>query len=154
MIARYILASFGRHKARTAIMTLALLVVTAMLVALNNSIESLQRQVVEIVEMRYDRRFRADEVELARGLAEQAAVAIRNARLFRELESRNRQLSLLNERLKAFVDLSEGMRGLSDEEQMLRLLGRVMDEVLGEAKPEVWVSDLFSAQLKNPAPQQ
>ena len=30
----------------------------------------------------------------------------------------------------------------------------VMDEVLGEAKPEVWVSDLFSAQLKNPAPQQ
>ena len=51
MIARYVLASFGRHKARTVIMALALLVVTAMLVALNNSIESLQRQVVEIVEM-------------------------------------------------------------------------------------------------------
>jgi len=28
-----------------------------------------------------------------------------------------------------------------------------IDEVLGEAKPEVWVSDLFSAQLKNPAAQ-
>jgi transposase len=27
----------------------------------------------------------------------------------------------------------------------------VIDEVMGEAQPEVWVSDLFSAQLKNPA---
>jgi len=50
MIARYVLKSFSRHKARTVIMVLALLVVTAMLVALNNGVESLQRQVVEIVE--------------------------------------------------------------------------------------------------------
>ncbi|RLC80185.1 MAG: hypothetical protein DRJ03_04840 [Chloroflexi bacterium] len=50
MIARYVLRSFSRHKARTVIMVLALLVVTAMLVALNNGVESLQRQVVEIVE--------------------------------------------------------------------------------------------------------
>jgi len=50
MIARYVLKSFSRHKARTVIMTLALLVVTTMLVTLNNCIESLQRQIVEIVE--------------------------------------------------------------------------------------------------------
>lgn len=50
MIAQYVLKSFTRHKARTVIMVLALLVVTAMLVALNNGVESLQRQVVEIVE--------------------------------------------------------------------------------------------------------
>ncbi len=50
MIAQYILKSFSRHKARTAIMVLALLVVTTMLVMLNNGIESFQRQVVEIVE--------------------------------------------------------------------------------------------------------
>jgi len=50
MISRYVLKSFSRHKARTVIMVLALLVVTAMLVALNNGVESLQRQVVEIVE--------------------------------------------------------------------------------------------------------
>ena len=50
MIAQYVLKSFGRHKARTAIMVLAILVVTAMLVTLNNGVESLQRQVVEIVE--------------------------------------------------------------------------------------------------------
>jgi len=50
MISRYVLKSFSRHKARTVIMVLALLVVTAMLVSLNNGVESLQQQVVEIVE--------------------------------------------------------------------------------------------------------
>ncbi len=50
MITRYVLKNFGRHKARTVIMVLALVVVTAMLVTLNNGIESLQRQVVELVE--------------------------------------------------------------------------------------------------------
>ncbi|MDY6878378.1 MAG: FtsX-like permease family protein [Chloroflexota bacterium] len=50
MIAQYVLKSFTRHKARTVIMVLALLVVTAMLVTLNNGVESLQRQIVELVE--------------------------------------------------------------------------------------------------------
>ena len=50
IVVRYVLKSFGRHKARTIIMMLALLVVTAMLVTLNNGVESLQRQVVELVE--------------------------------------------------------------------------------------------------------
>ena len=50
MIAQYVLKSFARHKARTVIMVLALLVVTTMLVTLNNGVESLQRQIVEIVE--------------------------------------------------------------------------------------------------------
>ncbi|MBN2001835.1 MAG: ABC transporter permease [Anaerolineae bacterium] len=50
MIAKYVLKSFSRHKARTFIMVLALFVVTAMLVTLNNGVESLQRQVVEVVE--------------------------------------------------------------------------------------------------------
>jgi len=50
MIAQYVLKSFLRHKARTIIMVLALLVVTAMLVTLNNGVESLQRQIVELVE--------------------------------------------------------------------------------------------------------
>jgi putative ABC transport system permease protein len=50
MISRYVLKSFSRHKARTVIMVLALLVVTAMLVTLNNGVDSLQGQVVELVE--------------------------------------------------------------------------------------------------------
>ena len=50
MIGKYVFKSFSRHKARTVIMVLALLVVTAMLVTLNNGVESLERQVVELVE--------------------------------------------------------------------------------------------------------
>ncbi len=50
MIAQYVVKSFARHKARTIIMILALVVVTAMLVTLNNGVESLQRQIVELVE--------------------------------------------------------------------------------------------------------
>jgi putative ABC transport system permease protein len=50
MITSYVLKSFSRHKARTVIMVLALVVVTTMLVTLNNGVESLQRQIVEIVE--------------------------------------------------------------------------------------------------------
>ncbi|HDQ72791.1 MAG TPA: FtsX-like permease family protein, partial [Chloroflexi bacterium] len=50
IVLKYILKSFGRHKARTLIMVLALLVVTVMLVLLNNSIESFQNQIVELVE--------------------------------------------------------------------------------------------------------
>ncbi len=50
MITRYVLKGFLRHKARTVIMILALTVVTAMLVSLNNGIESLQQQVVELAE--------------------------------------------------------------------------------------------------------
>jgi ABC-type antimicrobial peptide transport system permease subunit len=50
MIAQYVLKSFFRHKARTIIVILALLVVTAMLVTLNNSVESLERQIVDLIE--------------------------------------------------------------------------------------------------------
>jgi putative ABC transport system permease protein len=50
MITRYILKSFSRHKARTVIMMLAVLAVTAMLVTLNNGVDSLQRQVVDLIE--------------------------------------------------------------------------------------------------------
>jgi putative ABC transport system permease protein len=50
MISRYVLKSFSRHKARTVILVLALLVVTAMLVTLNNGVDSLQMQIVELVE--------------------------------------------------------------------------------------------------------
>ena len=41
MIQRYVLKSFFRHKARTVLMVLALLVVTAMLLTLNNGVDSL-----------------------------------------------------------------------------------------------------------------
>jgi ABC-type lipoprotein release transport system permease subunit len=50
MMVRYILTGFARHKARTAIMVLALLLVTVMLMILNNAVELLQQQDVTFVE--------------------------------------------------------------------------------------------------------
>jgi GGDEF domain-containing protein len=78
---------------------------------------------VEIVETRSDRSFTPGEIDLARGLAEQAAVAIHKARLYRRLEEQNARLS-------AFVGLSETMGALATEDEMLHDLGRVMSEVL------------------------
>ena len=101
--------------------------------------------IVEIVETRYDRSFSADELDLARGLAEQAAVAIHNARLYRRLEQQNDRLGVLNDRLSAFVGLSEQMRGLVDEDQMLHLLGRVMHEVLDYRQ---WAAYLYDGEAR------
>ena len=50
MMVRYILKSFVRHKGRTSIIVLALLIVTVMLMILNNAVESLQQQDVKFVE--------------------------------------------------------------------------------------------------------
>jgi len=50
MMVRYILKSFIRHKGRTAIVVLALLLVTVMLMILNNAVELLERQAVTFVE--------------------------------------------------------------------------------------------------------
>ena len=101
--------------------------------------------IVEIVETRYDRSFSAEELDLARGLAEQAAVAIHNARLYRSLEEQNDRLGALNDRLSAFVGLSEQMRGLIDEEQMLHLLGRVMAEGLDYRQ---WAAYMYDGEAR------
>ena len=50
-----------------------------------------------IIESRHARRFSAAETELARGLGEQAAVAIRHAQLYRRQEHHNRRLLALLE---------------------------------------------------------
>jgi diguanylate cyclase (GGDEF)-like protein len=50
-----------------------------------------------IVETETERRFTAEEVELVRGIGEQAAAALHNAKVYRELEQRQRETELLNE---------------------------------------------------------
>ena len=50
-----------------------------------------------IVETARERRFTAEEVELVSGIGEQAAAALHNAKLYRELERRQRETELLNE---------------------------------------------------------
>ncbi len=50
-----------------------------------------------LIETQVERRFTPEERELSRALADQAAAAIHNARLYRELEQRQRETELLNE---------------------------------------------------------
>ena len=50
-----------------------------------------------IVETETERLFTAEEIELVRGIGEQAAVALHNAKVYRELEQRQRETELLNE---------------------------------------------------------
>ncbi len=77
------------------------------------------------------RRFGADEVELAGGIAAQGAAALQNVRAYERLERERAALAVLNQRLSAFVELSGQMRGLLSEERLLDLLGRVLNETLG-----------------------
>ena len=50
-----------------------------------------------LIETRAERHFAREERDLTRALADQAAAAIHNARLYRELEQRQRETELLNE---------------------------------------------------------
>ncbi len=67
-----------------------------------------------------ERAFDADHLELMRGLASQAAVAIENARLFREEQSKSRHLTLLNQisqNIITTLNLDEVLAKISGELQ-------------------------------------
>ena len=71
-----------------------------------------------LIEVRRDRRFTPGDHELARGLAEQAAVAIHNARLFQRREIQNQRLVTLLEASQAItgeLDASEVVERVTHE---------------------------------------
>ena len=73
---------------------------------------------LDIIETRRDRRFSEEEVELARGLGEQAAVALRHAQLYRRQEDHNRRLLALLETsrvLAASLDAGEVLAEMRSE---------------------------------------
>ena len=70
--------------------------------------------------------FSVEEVDLARAFAEQAALAIENARLHAEVEQRMRE----NERRRR---VAEGMRDLLASVNSTRSLDEVLDLVLAQA---------------------
>ena len=73
---------------------------------------------LDIIETRRDRRFSEEEVELARGLGEQAAVALRHAQLYRRQEDHNKRLLALLETsrvLAASLDAGEVLAEMRSE---------------------------------------
>ncbi len=74
---------------------------------------------IELVETTYERRFTDAEVELARSLGEQAAVAIANAKLFQREELRNKRL----------VDLLDASRSVAASLKLQTVLERLSAEI-------------------------
>ena len=70
---------------------------------------------MEVIETECERRFSADELELARGLAEQAAVALHNAALFRQRREHE-------ERLVAILQISQGIAASLDAAAVIDLV--------------------------------
>jgi GAF domain-containing protein len=74
---------------------------------------------IELVETAYERRFTEAEIELARSLGEQAAVAIANAKLFQREELRNRRLE----------DLLDASRSVAASLKLQTVLERLSAEI-------------------------
>ena len=90
-----------------------------------------------------DRQYSSNEIRLATGIAAQAAAALQNARAYERLERERAALSRLNRRLSAFAELSGQMRGLLSEEQLVDLLGRVLN---GALEFNQWVIYLYDPE--------
>jgi diguanylate cyclase (GGDEF)-like protein len=80
--------------------------------------------ILVLVETREERRFSDHELELARGLGEQAAVAIHNARLYSRLGRQNSTLS-------ALLGSSRALTSTVVVEEVLQRLAEVAAEALG-----------------------
>jgi len=72
-----------------------------------------------LIETERDRRFTSGELELVRGLGEQAAIAIHNARLFRRREFQN-------QRLVTLLEVSRAITGMLDASEVVE---RVTSEI-------------------------
>jgi NtrC-family two-component system sensor histidine kinase KinB len=83
---------------------------------------------------RAKRRFGASEIQFARTLANQATIAVHNARLF---EERTRRINTLNELYRASVALSTSV----DLETLLRRISTVAREISGADAASLYVYD-------------
>ncbi|MGQ0601282.1 MAG: GAF domain-containing protein [Anaerolineales bacterium] len=87
--------------------------------------------VLQLEETQARRRFTPAEIELAQTLANQAAVAVQNARLFTEVQLRNVELSQRNERMTSFNQLSTSLSASLDLSAILRETAEQLVEMFG-----------------------
>ncbi len=91
----------------------------------------------------YRRRFTHDEQELLSGLADQAATALENARLFQEREQRINELSTINA-------ISVAVNGTLDMYELLRQLHRAIGEVIDVSTSFIGLYDEQSNMISYP----
>jgi PAS domain S-box-containing protein len=97
--------------------------------------------VLQLAETQTHRRFTPGEIELAQTLANQAAVAVQNARLFTEVQLRNVELSQRNERMASLNQLSTSLNASLDLNALLREAAEQLTEMFGVAHSSIILVD-------------
>ncbi len=92
-------------------------------------------------EVREFRRFGEEDLRLATTIAAQSAAAIETARAFARVRHERERIARRNRTLTALVDLSTQMRGLTGEDELFGLVGRVVTEALAFNKALVYLHE-------------
>jgi diguanylate cyclase (GGDEF)-like protein len=91
-----------------------------------------------VCETERERRFTAVELEVARGLANQASAAVRNARIFRDLQKRNLELEERARREKLLNELSLELSSSLDPRTVLDSACARISALLDASGCEMW----------------
>jgi diguanylate cyclase (GGDEF)-like protein len=94
--------------------------------------------VLAVCETERERRFTAEELELARGLATQASAAVHNARAYRDLAERHRELEVRARRERLLSDLGVELSSSLDPRTVLDSACRRICELLEATGGEIW----------------
>ena len=94
--------------------------------------------VLVVCETERERRFTGEELELARGLANQASAAVHNARVYRDLERRNEELVARARRERLLSELSLELGSSLDLRAVLDAACRRICTILDAGGCEIW----------------
>ena len=90
--------------------------------------------VLDVAESRYPRRFTDDEIRLAQAIADQAAIAMHNARLYEQAQRRTAELATL-------LDVAESLSSNTDKHEVLAAIAQRLRAALGCSAAEVYEYD-------------
>jgi len=95
----------------------------------------------ELMESRWERRFTADDIRLARAIASQVAVAIENARLFEQTTQALRALQRRTLQLETIREVSERITSTLDMGQLLSQVVHLLKERFGYYHVHIYLVD-------------
>lgn len=102
---------------------------------------------LEIIETRWERHFTAAERELAQGIGEQAAAAIVNCRLFRQLRDATDALESQLQVRHTLLELSEALLTLRDREAVCEATARVLSTIVRYETMDISLIDRETNEL-------
>ncbi|MCF8069659.1 MAG: diguanylate cyclase [Desulfobacterales bacterium] len=100
---------------------------------------------VRLVEVQTVRRFSENDIQLARMIAAQGAVAIQNARTFKREKAEKIKYANINKKLNSLIEVSGQLQSVMEEEELLKLMGQAMATALGY---RAWLAYMYDAENK------